>query len=99
MHDGAPAHTASATRALLQASRINILPWLSCSPDLNPIMHIWDVIGRKVRRRDPRNVRELERAVLDEWNILQQHICQEYVLSMRSRCRAVINANGGHTGF
>ena len=26
MHDGAPDHTARATRALLQASRINILP-------------------------------------------------------------------------
>ena len=40
MHDGAPAHTARATKALLQASRINILPWPSCSPDLNPIEHI-----------------------------------------------------------
>ena len=99
MHDGAPAHTACAIRDLLQASRINILPWPSCSPDLNPIEHIWDVIGRKVRARDPRNVRELERAVLEEWNILQQHVCQEYVRSMRSRCRAVINTNGGHTGF
>ena len=56
MHDGAPAHTAFATRDLLQASRINILPWPSCSPDLKPIEHIWDVIGRKVRARDPHNV-------------------------------------------
>ena len=99
MHDGAPANTAHASRDLLQASRINILPWSSYSPDLNPIEHIWDVIGRKVRARDPRNVKELERAVLEEWNILQQHVCQEDVLSMRSRCRVVINANGGHTGF
>ena len=59
MHDGAPAHTAPATQALLRASRINILPWQSCSPDLNPIEHIWDVIGRNVRARDPRNIREL----------------------------------------
>ena len=99
MHDGGPANTTRATRALLQASRINILPWPSCSPDLNPIEHIWDVIGSKVRTRIPRNVSELERAVLEEWNILQQHVCQEYVLSMRRRCRAVINANGEHTGF
>ena len=28
------------TRALLQASRINILPWPSCSPYLNPIEQI-----------------------------------------------------------
>ena len=64
MHDGAPANTARATRDLLQASRINILPWSSYSPDLNPIEHIWNVIGRKVRARDPRNVKELKRAVL-----------------------------------
>ena len=99
MHDGAPANTARATRDLLQASRINILPWSSYSPDLNPIEHIWNVIGRKVRARDPRNVKELKRAVLEEWNILQQLVYQEYVLSMLSRCRVVINANGGHTGF
>ena len=48
MHDGAPTHTARATRALLQASRINILPRRSCSPDLNQFEHILDVIGRKV---------------------------------------------------
>ena len=66
MHDGAPAHTACATRDLLQTSRISILSWPSCSPDLNPIEHIWDVIGRKVRARDPCNVKELERAVLEK---------------------------------
>ena len=47
MHDRAPDHTARATRALLQASRINILPWPSCSLYLNPIEHIWDVMCRK----------------------------------------------------
>ena len=38
-----------------------MLPWPSCSPDINPIEHVWDVIGRKVRARGPRNVRDLER--------------------------------------
>ena len=37
MHDGASDNTARATRALLQASRSNILPRPSCSSDLNPI--------------------------------------------------------------
>ena len=68
MHERATAHNARATRALLQDSRINILEWLSCSPDLNPMEHIWDVIGRNVRARDSRNIRELERAILDEWS-------------------------------
>ena len=40
MHDGAPSHIARATRALLQANRINVLPWPSLSPDLNPLEQI-----------------------------------------------------------
>ena len=68
MHDGAPSHTARATRALLQANRINVLLWPSLSLDLNPIEHIWDIIGQRVRSRVPLNIRDLERFVVEEWN-------------------------------
>ena len=60
MHDEAPSHTARATRALLLANRINVLPWPSLSPVLNPIEHIWDVIGQRVRSRVPLNIRDRE---------------------------------------
>ena len=66
MHDGAPSHTARFTRALLQANRINVLPWPSLSPDLNLIEHIWDVIGQRVRSRVSINIRDLERFVVEE---------------------------------
>ena len=65
MHVGAPSHTALATRALLQANRINVPLWPSLSPDLNPIEHVWDVIGQKVRSRVPLNIRDLERFVVE----------------------------------
>ena len=97
MHDGAPSHTARATGGLLQANRINVLPWPSLSPDLNPIEHIWDVIGQRVRSRVPLNIRDLERFV--EWNGVAQLTLGNYIESMRSRCQAVVNANGGHTRF
>ena len=67
MQDGATPHTARTTVNLLQANRVNVLPWPSKSPDLNPIEHIWDVIGRAVRRRNPANVRQLEQFVRDGW--------------------------------
>ena len=86
MHDGAPSHTARATRALLQANRINVLPWPSLSPDLNPIEHIWDVIGQRVRSRVPLNTRDLERFVVEEWNGVAQLTLRNYIASMRSRC-------------
>jgi len=26
------------------------LPWSACSPDMNPIEHLWDLLGRKSRK-------------------------------------------------
>ena len=97
MHDGTPSHTARATRALLQANQINVLPWPSLSPDLNPIEHIWDVIGQRVRSRVPLNIRDLERFVVEEWNGVVQLTLRNYIASMQSRC--IVNANRGHTRF
>ena len=72
MHDGEPSHTVRAIRALLQAMRINVLQWPSLSPDLNPIEHIWDVIGQNVRSHVVLNIRDLERFVVEEWNGVSQ---------------------------
>ncbi|WAQ93470.1 hypothetical protein MAR_005941 [Mya arenaria] len=56
-------------------------------------------VGKAVRRRAPQNLRQLEQFVMEEWNRVSQATCRNYVLSMRSRCRAVIQANGGHTKY
>ena len=86
MYDGAPSHTECATRALLQANRRNDLPWPSLSPDLNPIGHIWDIIGQRVRSHVPLNIRDLERFVVEEWNGVAQLTLRNYIASMPSRC-------------
>ena len=99
MHDRAPSHTARATRALLQANWINPLPWPSLSPDLNLIENIWYVIGQRIRSRVPLNVRDLERFKFEEWNGVAQLTLRNYIASMRCRCQAVVNTNGGHTRF
>jgi hypothetical protein len=39
------------------------------SPDMNPIEHVWDFIGRKINQRNPKcqTIDELRTAILQEW--------------------------------
>ena len=37
--------------------------------------------------------------LVEEWNGVAQLALRNYIASMRSRCQAVVNANGGHTRF
>ena len=51
MHDNARPHVARICRQFLNRNNVNVLPWPAMSPDMNPIEHIWDYLGRKVRAR------------------------------------------------
>ena len=65
MHDNARPHVAMICRQFLNRNNVNVLPWPAVSPDLNPIEHIWDYLGRKVRARGKvHNLRDLENALI-----------------------------------
>ena len=73
-----------------------MLPWPAKSPDFSPIEHIWDELGRKVRKRQEVHTLDgLRNALIDEWNLPAVTV-QRYVNSMRRRMVACIDANGGH---
>jgi transposase len=44
------------------------------SPDMNPIEHVWDFIGRQINQRNPKcqNSDELRTAILQEWQQFPQ---------------------------
>lgn len=63
--------------------------WPLRSPDLNPIQHVWDGLGRTIAQHNPppRTLQDLKVALLEEWLC-----CHKYLLtlinSMRAHCEA-----------
>ena len=93
MHD-----VARICRQFLNRNNVDVLPWPAVSPDMNPIGHIWDYLGRKVRARgNVHNLRDLENAFIQEWNNIPNFVIRRYVSSMRGGLAACINSRGGHT--
>ncbi|KFM72897.1 Transposable element Tcb1 transposase, partial [Stegodyphus mimosarum] len=99
--DNARPHTARIVKSFFAAQQVQLLPWPACSPDMSPIEHVWDVIGRRLAR-DPRPVAsadELWVRVQTIWNALPQSDIQTLFDSMPRRVAALIAARGGHTKY
>ena len=66
--DNARPHRAAAVREFLEAEGVDQLPWPARSPDMNPIEHAWDALGRAINDRDnlPQTLQELAQALTDE---------------------------------
>ncbi|GFX84974.1 transposable element Tcb2 transposase [Trichonephila clavipes] len=86
---------------MLEAETIQRMEWPACSSDLNPIEHVWDMLGRRIaaRPRPPATVRDLEIALLEEWNSIPQSLIDNLIVSMANRCAAVLAVRGDHTPY
>ena len=51
MHVNARPHVARICRQFINRNNVNVLTWPAVSPDMNPIEHILDYLGRKFRAR------------------------------------------------
>ncbi|GFW60941.1 transposable element Tcb1 transposase [Trichonephila clavipes] len=72
------------------------LPWPARSPDLSPIEHIWDHLGRRVGH--PTSWNELEARLQQIWNEMSQEI-QNLYASMPDRNASCIHTRGGSTSL
>lgn len=101
MQDNCRPHTARMVHDYLNEAGIEVMRWPACSPDLNPIEHVWDHLGRAIRSRrgELYNLANLRQAIREEWQNINQQVVTTIIDSMPSRLQAVIAARGGHTRF
>lgn len=101
MHDNARPHTAAVVVENLRDLEINTMGWPARSPDLNPIEHVWDKLGKQIKKRIPvpANLRDLKNALQEEWTAIPQDFIANLIRSMPRRLEAVRRARGGHTKY
>ena len=97
--DRDPKHTARVTKKFLSENVPAVLDWPANSPDLNPIENVWAVIKKRVEKKRPVNLSELQNLFMDEWLQMDKGFVIQFLQSMKSRCEAVIAANGNHIKF
>lgn len=101
MHDNARPHVARIVNEYLAEVEIPVMNWPPRSPDINPIEHVWDALGRKVRSRvpAPANLQQLSEVLIEEWQQIDQAYIQNLIEGMPRRIAAVIRARGGNTSY
>ncbi|UYV65057.1 hypothetical protein LAZ67_3003000, partial [Cordylochernes scorpioides] len=87
--DNARPHTARISQQALQD--VQMLPWPPYSPDLSPIEHVWDIIGRRLHALpQPRSEDELWQMVEREWRAIPQDAIRTLIDSLPRRVAACI---------
>ncbi|GFV65866.1 transposable element Tcb2 transposase [Trichonephila clavipes] len=92
MDDNCRPHRANLVEDFLFEEGIVRMEWPACSPDMNPIEHVWDALGRRVAgfQPPPQTIQELERALLEEWDRIPQLVINSLIDSMPQRCSTLL---------
>ena len=97
--DNDPKHTARIVTNWLHENGIDKFPWVSQSPDLNPIENLWEMVGRRINRSAISRISDLKSEIQKAWYSIPKEVCENLVDSMGKRLEAVIINKGGPTKY
>ena len=99
--DNARPHRARLMEDYFREATIVHMGWPARSPDLNPIEHVWDALGRRIAALNPppTTLQGLRTALTQQWALLPTALINTIILSMEHRCRACIAARSDHTPY
>ena len=83
------------------SKRVSLLPWPARSPDMSPIEHVWDMVGRRLIRQGPPGptLDALWARIQTAWRDIPQEDIQGLFDSMSRRIETPIAAHGGFTPY
>ena len=97
--DNDPKHKSRVAQGFISREVPEIIDWPSNSPDLNPIENLWSIMKRRVEKRKPTDLEELDRFLHEEWENIDSEIINNLINSMQSRCLAVIESKGERINY
>ncbi|GFU69783.1 transposable element Tc3 transposase [Trichonephila clavipes] len=101
MDHNAPCHRAVLIDDFIETENMLRMSWPANSPDLNPIQHVWDMLGRQISAlpHPPSSITELKRDLKEAWNLLSPQLIHHFIASMVNRCAACLAVRGYHTPY
>ena len=94
--DNASMHVLRSTKAWFESKGINLMDWPARSPDLNPMENLWGILVRRIYANNKQygTKEELQQAILDAWDNVENSVLNNLVNSMPNRIFDVIQCNG-----
>ena len=101
LQDNACPHVDRVRMQLLDEQSINAIDWPFCSPDLNLIEQLWDVMHQciRCRRVPPQTVKELSDPLIKVWGEIPQDTIRWLIRSRPICFLGLVQVRGGLTNY
>jgi transposase len=93
--DNSTCHKAKKTKHWFAGQNFKQIEWPACSPDLNIIENIWQIMKDKLEKQEPKSIALWEIEIQKIWDEIGDDLLTKLIKSMPKRIEKCIELNGG----